>query len=196
MADNQHSHLTRHGKITQRIEASSAGVPVKRAETLIQQQHWSVPQHRPGQCHTLLLTTRNFIWKARLQPANAQPFKGGIDINAPVLRQIEAERDILLAGQMGEQIVCLKDRGHRPVPWWAGKKGFAFPADRTGLRHLKPRDQIEQGGLADARHPLNSQDMASIQSEMISEFLSAGSTKAKIFDIKHAGAFQSAVRQG
>jgi hypothetical protein len=70
---------------------------------------------------------------------------------------------------MTKQIICLENRGHRPLPRRQRNEIFVIPCKIAGCWRLKPGDQFKQRRLADAGRPLNRENLATRNAEIIGE---------------------------
>lgn len=74
-------------------------------------------------------------------------------------RQVPGGQDVFQGGELGEEEVVLEDEAQKPKPlpgqnpFGQAPDGLPFPKDLPLLQREKPRQEVEEGGLAASRGP-------------------------------------------
>ncbi len=89
--------------------------------------------------------------------------RGGVLAQVLVL---QAEPDVLLHREVGEQGIALEDGVHRPFVRGCRRHVDPVDHDRPGVGSLEPGDQPERGGLPAARRPEQREELAIVDPEI------------------------------
>jgi hypothetical protein len=85
---------------------------------------------------------------------------------------LRGEEDVLLAGQLGDEVEELEDEADRPraqrgePPVARGVDAFAVELDGAVVGAVEPRDQVQEGRLAGARAPDDGDELAALHVEL------------------------------
>ena len=129
-----------------------AQTPVERAERLVHQHQLGLEHQRAGDCHPLLLATRELAGPAALQPLEphelqraAHPPAAALGIDAA---HVQRERQVLPDGHVRKQGVVLEDHADAPPPRRHLLHGAPGDADDARRRRLETGQHHQAGGLA------------------------------------------------
>src|SRR5947209_6706234 len=154
----------------QSLEHDLLVVLVELASRLVREHQARAPRRRGGNRHALLLAAgeRRRPVGAALGEAERSEASCGLRLGVVVATQPQRDRDVLLRGQRGPQVLALED--DRQVPRAiGGELGLVEPPQRTtpyaklargGL--LQARSQREQGALATAGWPEDRDELAGL----------------------------------
>ena len=142
-----------------------AQLGVERAERLVEQQHPRAQHERPGECHALLLTARQLVRLAlgELLEAHETQCLGRACrrlIAREVVHEAQAERDVALDGQVGEQRIALEHRVDRSALGWHAGDVLAVEQHPAGIGVLEAPDHAQRGGLAAAARAEQREELA------------------------------------
>ena len=142
----------------------AAEVGIERRQRLVEQQHLGLQHQGAGEGHPLPLAAAELVRPAFLQAG--QPHHRQRLADLPRLlssRQTligQAEADVLLDGQVGEEGVLLEDHVDRPLVGGHPRHVLPLDADRPGARRLEAGDHPQQRGLAAAARPQQREQLA------------------------------------
>ena len=140
---------------------------VERARGLVAQQQTRVLDERTADGAALLLAARNLTRELVAVLVEAQRTQQVVDIER-VFGQVRRDLDVFLDGEVGHQVVELKDKaqlaaaGLTQVGGLEHREVAAVHHDGAGVGILQATDQVKKRGLARARGPQHDADLAAI----------------------------------
>ena len=141
-----------------------AELGVQGAERLVEQQHGRVQDQRARQRDALLLPARELAGPALLEPGQSHQLQSGGD---PVFRLLlgralvpQAEGDVLLHGQVGEEGVVLEHGVDVALVRWRLRHVDAVEQDLALGRFLEAGDHAQRRRLATARRAQQREELA------------------------------------
>ena len=140
---------------------------VERARGLVAQQQTRVLDERTADGAALLLAARNLTRELVAVLVEAQRTQQVVDIER-VFGQVRRDLDVFLDGEVGHQVVELKDKAQLAAAVLTQVGGLehrevaAVHHDGAGVGILQATDQVKKRRLARARGPQHDADLAAI----------------------------------
>ena len=158
VGDQHHGHAT-FGQGLNHTQHFAGELRVERGGHFVEQHHLRLHRQRAGDRHTLLLAARELLGVRLCLVGQAHLLQGaGGDLaglgRGHVLHGLGGECDVLLHGEVGEQVVALEHDAHvlAQLAQVDGRvvHGMAADLDGAAVDDLQPVDAAQRGALARA----------------------------------------------